>query len=121
MGLYNSIMLDVCSEEAHSNQNLMKEKYTKNHLSRQCNGCFVSCLTTFTHGNKLCSSVSEPSSASAVSCKSYSMFSPLRLLINNYLTAWVTVTLKQQLSTKTLLFGFRCGCSCQLNLSCIIL
>ena len=37
--------------------------HPKNRLSRHCSSCVVSCLTTFKHGNKLCSSVSEPSLA----------------------------------------------------------
>ena len=90
MGSYNSIMLDIQSQEAHSKQNLMQEKYTKNRLSRHCNSCVVSSLTTFNHGNKLCSSVSEPSSAisgvsrsQVVSCKSLQHAFVADLLMNN--------------------------------------
>ena len=76
----------VRSEGAHSKQNLTQEKYTKNRSSRHCNSCVVSCLTTFNHGNKLCSSVSEPSSAFSgvsrsqeVSCKSLQYAFPAAL------------------------------------------
>ena len=63
MASYNLIVLDIQSEGAHSKQNMTQEKYTENRLSRHYNSCVFSCLTTFKDGNKLCSSVSEPSSA----------------------------------------------------------
>ena len=90
-------------------------KYTKNSLSRHCNSCVVSCLTTFNHSNKLCSSVSEPSSAFSgvsrsqeVSCKSLQHAFPAALaheylinrLVNRHLKKnselWTTVQKEQQ-------------------------
>ena len=87
MGLYNSVMLNIQSEGAHSKQNLTQEKYTKKMLNETLQQL---CSFMLNHGIKLFSSVSEPSSASSevsrsqkVSCKSYSMQPSLCLLINN--------------------------------------
>ena len=74
MASYNSIMLDIRSEGVHIKQKLMQEKYTKNARSRQCSSCVVSCLKAFNHGNKLCSSVSEPSSAFSGVARSQEVF-----------------------------------------------